>query len=130
MSTIKSGWHSLPKSVRIAAYILLGILGTATVGIIIGFGIKLLWNWLMPTLFGLGTITYWQAVGLFLLAKLVFGFGMGGGSDEAKHKKARHTRCEEGGHGWAAYDAWWETQGKQAFEAYASEKGSAGNTEG
>ena len=32
-----------------------------------------LWNWLMPTLFGLTIITILQALGLMLLAKLLFG---------------------------------------------------------
>ena len=31
-----------------------------------------LWNWLMPTIFGLITITYWQAGGLLLLSKIFF----------------------------------------------------------
>ena len=32
-----------------------------------------LWNWLMPALFGLTIITFLQALGLILLAKLLFG---------------------------------------------------------
>ena len=32
-----------------------------------------LWNWLMPAILGLHTITFWQALGLFLLSKLLFG---------------------------------------------------------
>lgn len=35
----------------------------------------LLWNWLMPAIFGLSSISLWQALGLFLLSKLLFGFG-------------------------------------------------------
>jgi len=31
-----------------------------------------LWNWLMPVLFGLKTITFWQAWGLLYLAALLF----------------------------------------------------------
>lgn len=27
-----------------------------------------LWNWLVPDIFGLQTITYWQALGLMLLS--------------------------------------------------------------
>lgn len=34
-----------------------------------------LWNWVMPAVFGLTIITYWQAVGILLLSKLLFGFG-------------------------------------------------------
>ena len=32
-----------------------------------------LWNWLMPAIFGLGVISFWQALGIFLLSKLLFG---------------------------------------------------------
>lgn len=32
----------------------------------------LLWNWLMPTIFGLTTITYWQGFGLWILCDLLF----------------------------------------------------------
>jgi hypothetical protein len=31
-----------------------------------------LWNWLMPTMFGLPEITFWQAVGLNLLSTILF----------------------------------------------------------
>lgn len=31
-----------------------------------------LWNWLMPTIFGLGKITFWQALGLNLLCSILF----------------------------------------------------------
>ena len=36
-----------------------------------------LWNALMPAIFGLGTITFWQALGLLVLSRLLFGFGFG-----------------------------------------------------
>ena len=35
--------------------------------------IMLLWNWLMPDLFGLTDITYGQALGVLVLSKLLFG---------------------------------------------------------
>jgi hypothetical protein len=41
--------------------------------LVFGFITRELWNWLMPTIFGLHTITFWQAIGLFLLSKLIFG---------------------------------------------------------
>lgn len=40
--------------------------------------VMLLWNWLIPEIFGLRTITYFQALGLFLLGRILFGnFGFG-----------------------------------------------------
>jgi hypothetical protein len=32
-----------------------------------------LWNWLMPTLFGLRVITFWQALGLLVFSRILFG---------------------------------------------------------
>ncbi len=40
---------------------------------VFGIFIRLLWNWLMPVIFGLPRITYPQAVGLLLLTRLLFG---------------------------------------------------------
>jgi hypothetical protein len=38
-----------------------------------GFVVMGLWNWLMPALFGLKLIGYWQALGLIVLSKILFG---------------------------------------------------------
>lgn len=38
-----------------------------------GFVVMALWNWLMPELFGLPRIGFWQAWGLFVLSKILFG---------------------------------------------------------
>lgn len=35
--------------------------------------VMLLWNWLMPDLFGLTAINFWQSAGLILLSKILFG---------------------------------------------------------
>jgi hypothetical protein len=32
-----------------------------------------LWNWLLPTLFGWRQITFWQALGLLVLCRILFG---------------------------------------------------------
>lgn len=40
--------------------------------------VMLLWNALIPDIFHLGMITFWQAAGLLILSKLLFGFGPGG----------------------------------------------------
>lgn len=42
------------------------------------FVVMQLWNALMPVIFHLGIITFWQALGLFILCKVLFGFGKGG----------------------------------------------------
>jgi len=41
--------------------------------------VMLLWNWLMPAIFGLVSIGFWQALGILVLCRLLFGrFGFGG----------------------------------------------------
>jgi hypothetical protein len=41
--------------------------------------VKLLWNWLLPNLFGFKQISFWQAIGLLALCRILFGgMGMGG----------------------------------------------------
>lgn len=42
------------------------------VALIMGLPLMLLWNWLMPMLFGLKTLTFWQAVGLNVLSGILF----------------------------------------------------------
>lgn len=42
------------------------------IGLIFAFPVMLLWNWLLPVIFGVTTITYWQAFGLFFLCGLLF----------------------------------------------------------
>ena len=45
-----------------------------------GWAVMSLWNWLMPGLFGLPVVTFWQALGLLALSRILFGgFRLGGG---------------------------------------------------
>ena len=41
--------------------------------VLFGFLVESLWNRLMPAIFGLHVITFWQGLGLFVLAKILFG---------------------------------------------------------
>jgi hypothetical protein len=40
---------------------------------VFSFVVMRLWNWLMPAVFGWHLITFWQAVGLLVLSKILFG---------------------------------------------------------
>ena len=44
----------------------------AIIIVILGYPLMLLWNWLMPELFGLPEITFWQAIGLNILCTIMF----------------------------------------------------------
>jgi hypothetical protein len=54
-----------------------------------------LWNWLMPTLFSLPAITFWQAVGLLGLSWILFGGWRGfGGPGQGQRGKWRNRMSE------------------------------------
>jgi hypothetical protein len=55
---------------------------------LIGFVVMGLWNALLPPLFGWKTIGYWQAWGLLLLARILFG-GLHGGGSRGGHWRHR-----------------------------------------
>ena len=44
----------------------------AIVIVLLGYPLMMLWNWLMPVIFGLPEITFWQAIGLNLLSTVLF----------------------------------------------------------
>ena len=62
------------------AIVFVGIMGLLTV---------VLWNLLMPAILGLPAINFWQALGLLLLSRLLFG-GFGGWG--RRMRKARFAR--------------------------------------
>jgi hypothetical protein len=49
------------------------------------WGVQLLWNILMPEIFGLKMISFWQAFGILLLSKILFG--------GFRFKGRRHEMC-------------------------------------
>jgi len=130
MSNIKKHWDGVPNWAKYTLYAVLGIAGAFLLGLLFGNLIMWLWNWLMPSLFGLRTIGFWEGLGLFLLAKILFGFGgsssSGEGEKKHKHDKRQYQHHWEGDKkhwkewkDWEYYDDWWEEDGKTAFHAYA-----------
>jgi hypothetical protein len=93
--------RSLPQKIVIG--IGFGILGVGLL-FLFGYVVMLLWNWLMPEIFGLKTLTYWQAWGMLALSCILFG-RIGGGSsgkssssDRKRKRKLRsyiREQCEE-----------------------------------
>lgn len=55
------------------ALIAVGFVAVVAIGsILAAFPVMLLWNWLMPAIFGLKAISFWQALGLSILCGLLF----------------------------------------------------------
>jgi hypothetical protein len=64
--------------------------------IVIGGEIVLhLWNWLAPALFGWRLITFWQAVGLLFLCRILFGGHGGRGFSRFNPRRRMAERWEK-----------------------------------
>jgi len=105
---------------RIGRGIVIGLL----FALVFGLFVKMLWNWLAPGVFSLKEIGYLQAVGLVVLARIFFGHrGMRPGFPGSWHGHWGGPCSGEdapNGHikDWRQYDAWWETEGREAFKRY------------
>ncbi len=71
-----------------------GILGVGFLALV-GFVTMSLWNVLMPEIFGLKTITYWQTWGLLILSCIFFkNFGSGSNSSNKRKERKRSAPLE------------------------------------
>jgi len=72
------------KGLWVLKFMLFGVLALVLIGLVT----QTLWNWLVPALFAGPAITFWQALGLLLLSKILFwSFGRGG---HWRNKRAGH----------------------------------------
>jgi hypothetical protein len=77
---MRKRFRNLPRLTKMLLIAPLAIIGMMLFAWIGGEVVKLLWNWLAPALFGLPQLTFWQALGLLVLCRILFGgFGGGGG---------------------------------------------------
>jgi hypothetical protein len=98
-----------------------------------GWLVMLLWNRLMPDIFGLKIITYWQAFGIVILSRLLFS-GLSGHHHKSHHLSrwdndrnlcgSSHDDWIPGGdpRNWQYYRDYWTMRGKNNFEQYLKEK--------
>lgn len=118
---------------KIVGGVIAGIMVAVALSFIIGVIVMLLWNWLMPELFGLGEINYWQGFGIVLFVKLLF--SNGGSRKETKSGSTGKTYSHHGkdrDHE-KTYEEWWESEGRVSFNEYMQKKQagvSSGDVEG
>jgi hypothetical protein len=83
------GRHPIVKGIKIAIFVILA-------AAVLGFIVEGLWNSLVPPIIGWRTITFWQALGLLLLSKILFGgFHRHGGRGRDRWKQRMKDRWEQ-----------------------------------
>jgi hypothetical protein len=82
----------MTRRLRILLLSPVAILGMALFAFIGGEVVLKLWNWLIPPLFGWHTVTFWQALGLLALCRILFGRFGGRGLDWAGNRRRFETR--------------------------------------
>ncbi len=103
-------WHrTMPRPARYAFYGIFGLFFTGLVATVLGYVTMSLWNVLLPALFSWPTISFWQAVGILILARLLTGRFSSGYRGGGRFRRWRQTE---------PYAAWWEAEGEAAFKAY------------
>ncbi len=124
------------RALRIVGMVIVGVLAAAAFALVFGWLVMLLWNWLMPAIFGLGVLTYWQAFGIVVLAKLIFG-AVGGprGHGRRWHGPGRDWRHGDWGgregrpsgpERWRYWREFWEQEGRQAFDRFLERRQAGG----
>ena len=116
------------KAQKIALWTVVGLAGAIVFGLLFGLLIQFLWNATLTEMFDLPALSFWQAVGSFILAKLFFGFGAGSGGSPRKRKKPRadqqpsadaedvSTFADD-----ETFKKFWEEEGKASYEAFQSD---------
>ena len=112
----------------VVGMIIVVVVVIAVVVAVAGLLVRWLWNHLMPGIFDLPNLSYWQAIGLFVLAQLFFGAGVKIETGNKTVKKAAKQEPEQKPKIDAdpteddKYQEWWKNEGKQAFDLYKTKK--------
>ena len=81
---MKKKWIFALAPIAIAAFIWIG-----------GEVVMHLWNWLLPMLFGWRQVTFWQALGLLVLSRVLFGGWGHHGHDRSKFGRRMGEKWEK-----------------------------------
>ena len=80
----------LKKLIWIAPLAVLGIALFIAAG---GAAVQQLWNWLIPPTFGGHEVTFWQALGLLALCRILFGGSGWHGPARSNVRRRMEERC-------------------------------------
>jgi hypothetical protein len=126
--------HTARYIARVVAAVVGGTFLAVLLGFLLGWVIQFLWNATLAEMFDWPTIGFWQAFGMFILAKILIGFG-GSGGGQHKSKRDQERDRERMRAWWRRRSAtpptddsglttsemfrqYWQEEGKAAYEAY------------
>jgi hypothetical protein len=126
------------KVVGVVAAIVGGFFFAIFLGFLLGWVIQWLWNNTLVAMFDLPPISYWQAVGVFILAKIFFGFGHSGTKTQHESVKAEEKEAKDAERvrrWWrsrmgmetpdeSTFKKYWDAEGKAAYAAYLAARSS------
>ena len=84
-----------PRGKHLIWIIPVAMLGMLLLVFIGGEIVMRLWNWLLPALFGWRLITFWQALALLVLCRILFGGWHGHGAGRTGMRRRMRERMEE-----------------------------------
>ena len=127
-----SNRHPVVKVFIVLGFVLLGIIAVTALAIVFGLVVQWLWNALMPVIFNLPEVTYWQAVGLVVLGHILFGShnhnhssrskvrGRSSRSKRDNHSDEKHVYINKNGHEchYDSFREFWNDYGRDAFDKW------------
>lgn len=79
-----------------------------------------LWNELMPDIFNIQKISFFQSMGLLILSKLIFG-GLSSGVSKKEKPLTSSEPLNISEDPDALFEQWWEEEGENYFDNYLKE---------
>ena len=93
-----------------------------------GLVVMLLWNSILPEVTNAGTLSYWQAVGLLVLSRILFG-NWRGGKPGGYPSKQQHWKYKAWREKWANMSEEERAQFREQWRKRCGEKRSSGEQE-
>lgn len=84
-----------PKLKKLLWLAPLAIAGFAAFVALGGWVVMQLWNGVLPAVFGWREVTFWQALGLLVLCRILFGGGAFSGAGRMHHRRRIEERCAQ-----------------------------------
>ncbi|OPL17778.1 MAG: hypothetical protein AVO35_08960 [Candidatus Aegiribacteria sp. MLS_C] len=117
------------KAAKIVVMVIIGLVGLAILALVFGVFVKLLWNALMPAIFGLPEISFWQGVGIVVLAHIIFGGDHGHRYEKRSSKRRLSEEKSLLSEMESDYRQFWREEGREAFGRWMKRENGLENTE-